>query len=53
MISENLKFNAAELNILVAALNSLSFQEEKRLIKDYGSVASVYNKIYSAWEEVR
>jgi len=39
-----------EMNILMAAMNSLSIGDEERLNKEYGSVSALYNKIYSAWE---
>jgi hypothetical protein len=39
-----------EMNILMAAMNSLSIGDEERLNKEYGSVSALYNKIYSVWE---
>ena len=39
-----------EMNILMAAMNSLFIEDEERLSKEYGSVSALYNKIYSAWE---
>jgi len=43
--------NVSELNILMAAMNSLTLADEKRLAEEYGSVSALYNKIYSAWEQ--
>jgi hypothetical protein len=40
-----------EMNILMAAMNSLSLRDETKLNKEYGSVSALYNKIYSAWEK--
>jgi hypothetical protein len=39
-----------EMNILMAAMNSLSLRDETKLNKEYGSVSALYNKIYSVWE---
>jgi len=51
MIETTVTLNVPELNILMAAMNSLSLADEKRLAEDYGSVPALYNKLYGAWEQ--
>jgi hypothetical protein len=47
----NVSLNTNELNILLSALNHLAPNQEVRLEKEYGSTASLYNKLYSIAEQ--
>jgi len=49
----NVNLNTNELNILLSALNHLAPNQEVRLEKDYGSTASLYNKLYSVAEQLK
>jgi hypothetical protein len=49
----NVSLNTNELNILLSALNHLAPNQEVRLEKEYGSTASLYNKLYSIAEKQR
>jgi hypothetical protein len=41
-----------ELGILLSALQELNLREEHRIARDYGSVPSLYNKLYTISERM-
>ena len=49
----NVNLNTNELNILLSALNHLAPNHEVLLEKEYGSTASLYNKLYTFAEQLR
>jgi hypothetical protein len=48
-----LSLNENELNILMTSLNSLEYNNEIKLTKQYGSVSSLFNKLYSKYEYLK
>jgi hypothetical protein len=49
----NVNLDTNELNILLSALNHLAPNQEVRLEREYGSTASLYNKLYSVAEQLQ
>ncbi len=52
MTEDFVRLNVHEIGILLSALQSLDLGEENVIAKDYGSVPSLYNKLYTIWEEM-
>jgi len=48
-----ISLNEDELNILMTSLNSLEYNNEMKLTKQYGSVSSLFNKLYSKYEHLK
>jgi hypothetical protein len=52
MTEDFVRLNVHEIGILLFALQSLDLGEENVIAKDYGSVPSLYNKLYAIWEQM-
>lgn len=47
---KSVELNDNELEIMIFALNNLTYSQEQKISKEYGSVSSFYNKLYSIRE---
>lgn len=52
MTEDFVRLNVHEIGILLSTLQSLDLGEENVIAKDYGSVPSLYNKLYAIWEKM-
>lgn len=52
MTETNVNLNVHEIGILLAALQNLESADELRLARDYGSAPTLYNKLYTIWEQM-
>jgi hypothetical protein len=52
MTEIQINMNVHEIGILLSALQTLSVSDEKVIAKDYGSAPSLYNKLYSIYEQM-
>jgi len=52
MTEDFVRLNVHEIGILLSALQLIDLREENQIAKDYGSVPSLYNKLYSVWESM-
>lgn len=52
MTEDFVRLNVHEIGILLSALQCVDLREEHQIAKQYGSVAALYNKLYSVWEEM-
>lgn len=52
MTEKNINLNVHELGILLSALQNLETADEFRLAREYGSVPTLYNKLYTIWEQM-
>jgi len=50
-MTENVQLSKKELSVLIHALNTLSSRDEKLFENGGISVSSLYNKLYSIWEQ--
>lgn len=48
----NINLNVHEIGILLSALQLIDLREEHLISREYGSVPSLYNKLYSVWEQM-
>jgi hypothetical protein len=46
----NIKINCDEANVLIFALNNVSYLDEQKFEGEGVSVSELYNKIYTVWE---
>jgi len=52
MNEDFVRLNAHEIGILLSALQQLDLRNENLIVKEYGSVSALYNKLYSVLEQV-
>jgi hypothetical protein len=52
MNEDFIRLNAHEIGILLSALQQLDLRNENLIVKEYGSVSALYNKLYSVLEQV-
>lgn len=50
MNEESVRLNVHEIGIILSALQQLENVDENRIAKEYGSVPTLYNKLYTIWE---
>jgi hypothetical protein len=48
----NIKINCDEANVLIFALNNVSYLDEQKFEGEGVSVSELYNKIYTVWEKL-
>lgn len=48
----DIKLSKEELNVLMFSLNNIGLIDEEDFVKQGVSVAGLYNKIYSSWENL-
>ena len=46
------KLTKDELNVLMFSLNNLGYRDEEDFVQQGVSVSGLYNKIYTAWEQL-
>jgi hypothetical protein len=46
------KLTKDELNVLMFSLNNMGLVDEEDFVKQGVSVSGLYNKIYTAWEQL-
>lgn len=46
------KLTKDELNVLMFSLNNLGYRDEEDFVQQGVSVSALYNKIYTAWEQL-
>jgi hypothetical protein len=52
MTEDFVRLNVHEIGVILSALQCVDISEERLIARDYGSVAALYNKLYSVWEEM-
>lgn len=52
MTEDFVRLNVHEIGIILSSLQLIDLREENQIAKDYGSVPSLYNKLYSVWEQM-
>ena len=52
MTETEMNLNVHEIGILLSALQVLSHRDENVIARDYGSASSLYNKLYSVYEQM-
>jgi hypothetical protein len=52
MTETNVNLNVQEIGILLSALQLLDIREERIIARDYGSAPTLYNKLYSIYEQM-
>ena len=52
MTETQMNLNVHEVGILLSALQTLSVSDERVIARDYGSASSLYNKLYSIYEQM-
>lgn len=52
IIECNVRLNVHEVGIILSALQQLELREEIQIAKDYGSVPTLYNKLYTVFEQM-
>ena len=52
MTETQMNLNVHEIGILLSALQVLSHRDENVIARDYGSASSLYNKLYSYYEQM-
>jgi len=52
MTEDSVRLNVHEIGILLSALQQVDLREEVQIARQYGSVAALYNKLYSVWEQM-
>jgi hypothetical protein len=52
MTETQMNLNVHEIGILLSALQVLSHRDENVIARDYGSASSLYNKLYSFYEQM-
>jgi hypothetical protein len=52
MTETQMNLNVHEIGILLSALQVLSHRDENVIARDYGSASSLYNKLYSVYEQM-
>jgi hypothetical protein len=52
MTEDFIRLNVHEIGILLSALQQLELREEHQIAKDYGSVPTLYNKLYTVFEQM-
>ena len=52
MTETQVNLNVHEMGVILSALQELNLREESRIAREYGSVAALYNKLYSVWEQM-
>ena len=52
MTETQVNLNVHEMGIILSALQNLENIDEIHIAKDYGSVPSLYNKLYTLWEQM-
>lgn len=52
MIETQINLNVHEIGILLSSLRLLDLNEEKLIAHEYGSVPTLYNKLYSLYEQM-
>jgi hypothetical protein len=52
MTEIDVNLNVQEIGILLSALQNIDTADELRLAREYGSVPSLYNKLYTTWERM-
>jgi hypothetical protein len=52
MTETTVNLNVHEIGILLSALQNLENADELRLAREYGSAPTLYNKLYTIWEQM-
>jgi hypothetical protein len=52
MTETQINLNVHEIGILLSSLQVLSYRDENVIARDYGSASSLYNKLYSVYEQM-
>ena len=52
MTETQINLNVHEIGILLSSLQVLSHLDENVIARDYGSASSLYNKLYSVYEQM-
>jgi hypothetical protein len=50
MKEDLIRLNVHEIGIILSALRNVELAEENRIAREYGSVSTLYNKLYTVWE---
>ena len=53
MHETTMNLNSSEINILLSALQLVELNEEHRIAKEYGSVPTLYNKLFTELEGIK
>lgn len=48
-----MNLNSSEINILLSALQLVELSDEHRIAKEYGSVPTLYNKLFTELEGIK
>jgi hypothetical protein len=52
MSDVNVELNVHELGILLSALQELDGRDERRIAREYGSVSTLYEKLYEQYKQM-
>ena len=53
MHETTMNLNSSEIGILLSALQLVELSEEHQIAKEYGSVPTLYNKLYTELESIK
>ena len=52
MTEDFVRLNVHEIGIILSALQLLDLSDERLIAREYGSVPTLYNKLYTVWESM-
>ena len=53
MYETTIKLNSSEIGILLSSLQLVETSQEHQIAKEYGSLPTLYDKLYTEWKKLK